>query len=409
LRQSLLAIFAGGLFLAATTSASAQTETILHTFALQNGDGASPNSPLAADSSGSLYGVTYSGGANGVNGKGVAYKLTKSSGGTWHETILHSFSGGTDGGTPGGHLVIDGAAKSIYGTAAIGGTNNNGIVYSLSPGNPWTLTAIYNFRGSEGSNPSTGVTLHGGNLYGTANGGTNGVGSVYRLHPPSVTGGQWHEQTLYEFTFGADGGYPFSTPIFDAAGNLYGSAFNSLSGAGTVYELSPPTGGSGTWTFNTLYTFSGGADGGSPGGLVMDNAGALYGTTQAGGANNWGTVFKLTPPSGGTGAWNESVLYSFTDGADGAIPWGGVIFDSAGNLYGTASGGGLSCGCGTVFEVSPGSGGTWTESGLYAFAGGVSDGYSPLVAPLLLNGIFYGTTQDGGGTGKYGIVYEITP
>lgn len=418
--KHLLLTFFTGLFLAGATSLFSQTETVLHRFSVGKGDGASPSSGVVADSSGALYGVTETGGVscsqNSV-GCGVVYKLTPGTGGDWRETILHSFtSGTTDGGLPEGNLLIDSAAGVIYGTTAVGGANDAGTVYSLSPGNPWTETTIYNFRGPEGSSPNTGVTLRNGILYGAANGGKYGVGTIYRLRPPAA-GGTWQEQTLYEFTFGSDGGYPFATPVFDSEGNLYGTTFNSPDGAGTVYRLSPPSSGTGAWTLTTLYPFTGGADGGNPSAVVFDNSGALYGTTQVGGANNFGVVFKLTPPAGGTGAWTESILYSFTGGTDGAVPWAGVVFDTAGNLYGTTGGGGdLSCavgnggGCGTVFELSPPTepDGNWSESVLYAFEGG-NDGYSPLVAPLLLNGNLYGTTDDGGGKNGDGIAYKVTP
>jgi hypothetical protein len=414
--KKLLAFFlTTGLLLTATTLLSAQSETVLHSFTLQNGDGATPDSGVVADGGGSLYGVTYSGGALGPNSKGIAYKLTPSSGGAWHETVLYSFTGGvSDGGIPGGNLLIDTAARTIYGTAEIGGTHDGGVVFALSPGNPWTESVIYSFVGPEGSSPNTGVVPHNGLLYGTANGGTNGFGTVYRLHPPAAPGGVWHEQTVYAFTYGGDGGYPFAPPIFDAAGNLYGAAYNSATGAGNIYRLSPPT-SSGPWTFTTLYSFTGGPDGGSPTGIVLNSAGALYGTAASGGGDNLGVVFKLTPPSGGTGPWTESVLHSFTGGTDGAIPRGAVIFDNAGNLYGTAGGGGnLGCanggggGCGVLFELTPGSGGVWTESVLYDFEGG-NDGLGPQAAPLLVNSNFYGTTMYGGGTPGYGTVYEVTP
>ncbi len=401
--------------------AAAQTGSTLHIFPASSPDGFSPSSGLVADTHGSLYGVTQTGGIScsvNVVGCGIAYKLSPpaSGSGFWRETILYSFTGGADGALPQGNLLIDNASHVIYGTGPLGGSKSFGVVFAINPGITSTETVIYNFKGPEGGAPTTGVTMHNGNLYGAANGGTFSAGTIYRLRPPSTAGGAWREQTLYQFTFGADGGFPFATPIVDSAGNIYGTAFNSPSGAGTVYELSPPSGGVGPWTFSTLYSFTGGDDGGNPrGGVVMDGSGALYGTTQVGGTDGWGTVFKLTPPVGGSGPWTETVLYSFTGRDDGGTPWAGVTLDGAGNLWGaTAGGGNVTCGsgggCGAVFELSPPSapGGSWTETVDYVFNVALS-GEEPLYAPLLLNGNVYGTTTAGGGKKNGGVAFEVTP
>ena len=180
-----------------------------------------------------------------------------------------------------------------------------------------------------------------------------------------------------------------------------------------VYSLSPPATGCKTalcpWTETILYQFTGGSDGSNPGGnLTFDRAGNLYGTTPYGGAFGQGTVFKLTPSNGG---WTESVLHSFTGGSDGEQPNGGVILDEAGNLYGTTwEGGGSGCwgpGCGTVFQLTP-SGSGWKENILYSFQYGTDGGYP--IGGLIFDpsGNLYGTTTSGG-SGGGGTVFELSP
>ena len=187
-------------------------------------------------------------------------------------------------------------------------------------------------------------------------------------------------KVLYRFTGGTDGRSPDANVVFDSAGNLYSTTYGGgANGSGTVFELTPNSDGS--WTEMVLYSFTGGADGGgayAP--LIFDAGGSLYSTTYYGGANGYGVVFELTPSSGGN--WTETVIYSFQGGTDGARPVSGLIFDAAGNLYGmTDHGGKPGCnwyggsGCGTVFELKPNLDGSWTESVLYAFAGGKDGGY----------------------------------
>ena len=225
---------------------------------------------------------------------------------------------------------------------------------------------------------------------------------------------------LYGFQGGTDGDYPQSGLIEDSSGNLYGTAGNdaATSGAfGVVFEVNPSSN-----TETVLYTFCPNGlpclDGSTPeAALIMDSAGNLYGTTVYGGANNDGAVFELSPqPSGGCPAssnqgngWCETVLYSFTGGADGTAPIAALIMDSAGNLYSTTSSGATSS-CGSVFELSPVSGGAWTEITLYDFTGGSTDGCTPKSAVTLdSNGNLYGATYSGGNTSNYGTVYELIP
>jgi len=222
------------------------------------------------------------------------------------------------------------------------------------------------------------------------------------------------EQVLYSFSGGADGAWPMGTLVFDNEGNLYGVTASGGAGSGVVFKLTEQNG---KWSETVLYSFQGGNDGASPlAGLVFDQAGNLYGTTADGGGKGCfggcGTVFELSPSP--NGSWTETVLYRFTGAADGANPQANLILDDKGTLYGTTlAGGDLSCdtgGCGTVFELTSGAGGQWTETVLHAFAGGSSDGQESDLAGLIFDGSgnLYGTTALGG-TADAGTVFELTP
>jgi uncharacterized repeat protein (TIGR03803 family) len=278
---------------------------------------------------------------------------------------------------------------------------------------------LHNFGPSpDGAYPIANVIFDSaGNLYGTTfYGGTSecsydeGCGTVFRLTPHK--NGQWKEKVLYSFTGGGDGCSPNSL-IFDADGNLYGTAsgdggIDGPCGGGTVFELSPGT--NDNWTFKVLYGFTDGGDGGYPFGLTFDSSGNLYGTTFEGGASDAGTVFELVPGTNGT--WKEKVLHSFIyNGTDGYYPNAGVVLDANGNLYGmTCCGGNRSVcddGCGTIFEIVRGNNGKWKEKVLRRFNG--KDGWSPSDSLILdTAGNLYGTTERGG-SNKYGNVFELTP
>jgi uncharacterized repeat protein (TIGR03803 family) len=217
---------------------------------------------------------------------------------------------------------------------------------------------------------------------------------------------------LHRFNGGrADGASPYAGLVFDAAGNLYGTTISGGSAkfhAGTVIKLTPNSDGS--WTERVLYSFTRGADGAYPhASLIFDAAGNIYGTTAAGGTRHSGVVFKLT--SHPDGNWTESTLHTFTRGADGNQPLAGLIFDAVGNLYGTTvSGGDLTCnapyGCGVVFKLSLNSDGSWTESVLHTFTG--TDGQGPTGLIFDQAGNLYGTTVYGGASG-YGAVFKLAP
>jgi uncharacterized repeat protein (TIGR03803 family) len=390
-------------------AALAGTAKVVYSFAGEE-DGEYPSTDLVVDGAGNLYGTTVQG---GDFGGGTVFQLSRS-GNTWVHTVLYSFTGGADGGQPYGGVTLD-AQGNLYGAAVIGGTggvcveDGCGVAYKLTNnGGTWTQTVIHDFTGGDdGYGPGAGVTLNkNGNLYGmTPTGGAYGLGTIYELRVDGQ--GNWKERVIHAFTGGADGGAASAGRLLpDANGNLYGVAtVGGAHGAGTAFKLTHGPGA--TWTFRTLYAFNGSPDAGFPyGALVPDNAGNLYGTTYYDGANDLGTVYRL---SFRNGAWHERVLYSFQGGTDGASPISNVVFDQAGDLYGTTSEGGApGCGCGTIFKLSRGPDGIWGESVAYAFTG-TPDGafpYNGMVARP--DGAFYGTTVHGGDDDE-GSVYGFKP
>jgi hypothetical protein len=420
---SLLGVAAQGV----TTGAAAQTLTTLYSFT-GGGDGSGPFGGVVFDAAGNLYGTASDNWAPVVS-YGTVFKLTPPSttGGAWTQTVLHGFAGFSDGALPLAGLVFD-ATGNLYGTTAGGGQldyypyRTYGTVFRLSlpstAGGPWTESVLHKFTGIDGANPYAGLILDAaGNLYGTTfHGGDSGeYGTAFKLTPPATIGGSWTETVLHSFftwdstPARSDGVHPTAGLILDESGNLYGTTPDHGTGYaigdanGMVFKLTPTSTTGGAWTETALHTFnwfeSGGAN--PQAGLIADAAGNLYGTTYYTGYGNGakgccGTVFALTP----TGIY--ATLYSFAGGSDGANPQAGLIFDAAGNLYGTTgAGGGIGCGgngCGTIFKLAPPSaaGGSWTEAVLYRFSGG-SDGAHPF-AGLTADaaGNLYGTTSHGG-------------
>jgi len=413
----------------------AGNETVLHNFG-KTGDGYGPFVPdLVRDSAGNFYGTTYEGGAFS---QGVVYKVDRKG----HETVLYSFTGGADGGAPYAGVVLD-TAGNLYGTTMSGGLSTGacdkyptgcGVVFKLDPGGKESV--LYSFTGGpDGSTPDSAILVVGGKLYGAANsGGTANLGVVYELDAAGrqtvvysfagnadgsdpfaglcldPSGGLYgttgyggpnnavviyeidahgHETTIYAFPGGTAGSRPNATVILDPSGNLYGTTYyGGAANAGVVYKVDA----AGNET--VLYTFTGGADGGTPfGGVTADGQGNLYGTT-VGGGTGWGVVFKLD-------ASGESAIYSFSGGADGGFPWAGVIRDAEGNLYGTTNLGGAS-NRGVVFKVSP----AGQEAVLYSFTGG-GDGGSPQSGLVMdSSGNLYGTTYNGG-PADVGVVFKL--
>ena len=329
-------------------------ESILYNFS--GPDGSSPDGSLVFDTAGNLYGTTAGG---GTHGGGVVFELSPTSSGPWTETILHNFGNGTDstdGYDPQAEMVFD-SAGNLFGTTQFGGTGsgfeNGGTVFRLSPSaDGWNYSQLYSFPGSysgpDGNLPAGGLAIdQSGNLFGVAQaGGANGSGAVYELSP--VGDGTYTEKIIFSFN-GNNGRLPNSTPVFDSAGNLYGTT--ETGGApcscGTVYRLTHHA--NDTWSETVLFAFDGNDGWEIVGPPVFDSAGNLYAASTAGGINAKGLVFELIPST--AGHWTERILHDFRGTSDGAAPYAGVIIDSAGHLFGTTSGGLVNNG--TVFEIIP--------------------------------------------------------
>jgi len=317
------------------------TETVLHSLGDGTTDGRTPYAGLIRDKAGNLYGTTYEGGGIGcVDGCGTVFKVDTQ--GT--ETVLHSFAGGTtDGCFPYAGLLLD-KAGNLYGTTQSCGASNNGIVFKVSKGGK--VTVLHNFAGgaNDGANPLYGSLLRDtkGALYGVAQyGGTSNDGVVYKL---SKTGAL---RVLHSFAGGTtDGCNPYGTPAMDTLGNLYGTSVAcGPSNMGVVWKVTK------SGAEKVLHNFAGGTkDGAQPiAGLILDAKGNLYGDTQYGGGtgcfgSGCGTVYKVS-------ATGKLVLLHIFEGSEGALPFGVVLRDTKGNLYGTAFLGGIPD-WGTVWELS---------------------------------------------------------
>ncbi len=382
-------------------------------------DGSEPYAGLIFDARGNLYGTTYTGGEFNA---GTVFKLTADTKGRWTESVLYSFRGGSDGQNPLSSLIF-GADGNLYGTTTVGGgmgcmfnkTVGCGIVFRLTPNHDgtWKEVVLYRFiDGKDGTIPISSLIFDSAaNLYGTTRSGGDlsceapfGCGVVFEL---ASTNGEWKETVLHTFAIDIDGENPGAGLIFDSAGNLYGiTEFGAgIFGNGVVFQLTPSS--DGQWKETILHQFYGSHDGSLPESvLTFDQSGNLYGTTVVGGALNQGTVFRLTPNSGGS--WKESVIHTF-NGPNGANPLAGVISDRAGNLYGTtaASGGIPGCGCGLVFRLEEQSDGKWRETVVHSFTDG--PGAFPAAGVIFdAAGNIYGTTS-GDFTGTFGSVFEMKP
>jgi len=316
------------------------------------------------------------------------------------ETILHNFNAG-DGSLPYGGLVAD-SAGNLYGTTTMGGAYYEGTVFELQPKptGGWAEKVLYSFNsnGIDGTQPYSSLVFDkAGNLYGTTNsGGAYGVGTVFKLTPRS--GRSWKETILYNFSNTRDGQAPVAGVVFDSAGNLYGTTVGGgLYSNGTVFELTPTA--TGQWTETILHDFNY-QDGKSPfAGVILDASGNLYGTTAYGGAYHSGTVFEVSPQ--GDGQWNEFVLFSLSDRIVGSNSFASLILDTAGNLYETTFGD-LNF-FGAVFELSPQAGGQWTAT--YLADGG--DPYGGLVMDAAGN--LYGMGNGGFDGFPQGSGFKLSP
>ena len=386
-------------------AASAQTERVLLSFSGGSTGTLPYQNGLISDTTGNLYGATYRG--------NNTFELLKPSGTNknWTQSAIAALTGTF----PTGKLVFD-KSGNLYGATLLGGANSGGTAFKLAlSGGVWTQTDIFDFDsgafGATGSEPHGDLAIDGkGNLYGaTFEGGANGAGVAFELSPPAGGVGAWTETILFNFSM-TTGGNPYGSGVALSKGNLYGTTFyGGMNGGGVAYELSPPSGGVGFWNETVLHNFGAAFsnDGSYPqGGMILDAAGNLYGTTSSGGTHGRGTVFQLSQVGG---TWTENVLYNFTGGTDGLYPVSGLLFDKSGNLYGTTYYGGVAgVNAGTVFKLAPGA--TWTFTTLYQFAGTPDGANASSALSIDPSGNLYGTTTHGGaGTCNCGTVFKLVP
>jgi len=398
-----VAIFA--VVLALALGAWASTEKVLWNFK-GGSDGSGPwSNYFISDAKGNLYAATAAGGTYSA---GVVFMLSPAG----KETVLYEFKGQAngDGAYPHGRLAFD-AKGNIYGTTQNGGTNGTGTVYELSPksGGGWKEKVIYTFSaaGADGADPSAGMTIAAdGTMYSTTpDGGAFGAGTVFSL---KKTSNGWKQTVIHSLTGSSDGGYPYEGLMMDTAGNLYGAApTGGASGQGVIYRLSHTKQG---WADTVIHNFTDQKGDGS--GLywidlISDSVGNIYGATSFGGTNSTGMVWELVY-SKSKKTFSEKILYEFgaSGSGDGNNPYGGLVMDSKGNLYGTALNGGSS-NLGAFYKLTK-LGKTWKETIVHSFTG-ANDGAQPTGNPYIdAKGRLYGMTETGG-TSNLGIVYRITP
>jgi uncharacterized repeat protein (TIGR03803 family) len=356
---------------------------ILYSFGSSSTDATGPDGMLTQGTDGNFYGATSRGGASG---KGVVFKITP----TGEETLLHSFTGSpSDGASPETTRLIQGTDGNFYGVTPAGGANDRGTIFMLTP--EGIETVLYSFAGGtgDGALPFCGLVQGSdGNFYGTTlQGGLNDTGTVFKFTLAGV------ETILFSFApFGSVAATSLYAALLQGSdGNLYGMSMNGgLTNNGTVFRVT--TDGA----LTVLHSFGGSDDGFSPNlRLIFGNDGNLYGTTGDGGANaapvGLGTVFKLTPDG------VETVLHSFAEKPlDGNHPEGGLVQGSDGNFYGTTAFGGAND-LGTVFKLTP----AGIETVLYSFTGGPSDGSRPIDNMVEgSDGYLYGMTSEGGASNQ---------
>jgi hypothetical protein len=435
----LLSFVALGTLLFTGQAASAQSETTLYDFTGGTNGGA-PEAGLIVDAQGHLYGTASGGGLPGgclfSLGCGTVFELSGSTAGGWTLTTIYTFQGGADGGDPDSTLLMDGSGNLFGETLGGGGSTSTclnvgcGTIFELSPdgSGEWTKKTLHEFLGGQdGSGPDGGLVLDAaGNLYGTTiqGGGTcavtsAGCGIAFELIPQA--GGRWKEAILHRFGISSTDGFaPSGGMVFDARGNLFGTAGSGGStstecgvfGCGTVFEL---TQNAGKWTEKTLHAFDS-TDGMNPeSGVTISSAGNIYGTTFQGGTGLGGLVFELTPQGSG---WRFNVLHQFNSFAAGVRPEAGVVLDAVGNLYGATEFGGNDLeqcrlgsenGCGAIYELSATAFGTWKYTVLYLFSGNGDGNFAGATPVLDGEGNLYGTTIYDGLVVGSGSVFEVTP
>ncbi len=386
----------------------AQSYSVIHTFTGTGGDGANPSAGVTLRA-GSLWGAT----ARGGDGYGTVYQMTKVGSDWTYKPIFYFPPDGSGGSSPSARVVF-GPDGHLYGTTPTGGVTQNGVAFRLTvPVSicrtafcPWKETVLHNFTQapSDGAGPSAGDLTwdQQGNIYGTTEwGGTYSAGTVYQITP---SGNSWTEAPIYSFS-GPDGEDPRGGVIFDSSGNLFGTTnTDTVENSGVIFELTNVPGSG--WQETLLHRLNGGETEGEwpEGGVVMDSAGNLFGTTPEGGnLNGGGTVFELSASGNG---WTLTTLYDFTSvGGLTCGPAAPLTMDSAGNLYGTSSGG-PRCGYpyGNIFKLTKTAFG-WAYISLHEFAGGSDGGFPASVVTIDSDGTLYGVA--GGGSNNAGVVWTI--
>jgi len=455
-----MAVLIGALF-AIRTSCGAATPVLTTLYSFPGEDGAFPEAGVVINN-GNLFGTTYAGGTGWGSVFELAPPVAPSTAWTIHP--LYAFTGLADGANPRAGLVFS-SRGVIYGTTEQGGAFGYGTVFSLTPvgGGKWTEAVIYSFtgQGGDGANPETGLILTPkGLLYGTTAAGGTGYGTVFSMTP--AVGGTWTEKVMYSFAGAPTGCGTTGNPACDGAtplggltlvpttGTVYGTTYSGgIAGYGTVFRLVQS--GS-VWNETVLYSFNGAfsgvgetppvpcgtsgqpvCDGGAPDGNVVINSatGALLGTTTLGGnpagcpeggyEQGCGAIFQLTPPVAPSTTWTESLIYAFTGAPqDGIIPASNIVLPSStGPIYGTTFAGGAAginvcfpqsyTGCGIIYTLKPpvAPSTTWTKADLAVFNGDNGGGPNGVVLSSG-GGVLYGTTYDGGLSGGYGTVFQLT-
>ncbi|MGA2372868.1 MAG: choice-of-anchor tandem repeat GloVer-containing protein [Candidatus Korobacteraceae bacterium] len=366
----------------------AQSFNVIHNFT-GGTDGGNPLNGLMMGASGSMYGTTSAGGAYN---NGTVFRITPPE----NFQTIYAFQGGADGSAPQSFLIEDSEGR-LYGTTSAGGAFGGGTVFRITNN---TKTILHSFgSGSDGSAPLGGLVFdHAGNLYGTTSaGGANGNGTVFMLSQRSIL---WAETVLYSFGTGTDGAVPYAGVTLDSAGDVLGTtSAGGTSGYGTIFELSKGH----SWAETIVYNFQNQDDGSVVyAGLIADGLSNFYGAATQGGSQGGGSIFELTPAGSG---WNFTPIQSL-EGTGISGTFRNLLLSSSGTLYGTTHCDG-SNNAGTVYELVPGSGGTWTYSLLYNFTGGTDGLYSFSNLVMYANRL-YGTTNQGGAYG-YGDVFAVFP
>jgi uncharacterized repeat protein (TIGR03803 family) len=380
-----------------SATGSSPHTAVLYSFRGGN-DGANPYATMNVGPDGGFFGTTVNG---GPDGDGTVFGL-KLRGRGYVESVQYAFHG-SDGAHPYGSIIQYGKRAGI-GTCADGGAYGFGDVFEITPSasGGHAERVLYSFQGGsiDGANPFAGVIVDtSGDLFGTTlNGGANGAGTAFELKPARRG---FSEKVLYNFN-GRNGEFPYAPLIEDASGSLYGTTHaGGAAGLGTVFKLTP---NGADYSQSVLYSFAGGQDGANPyAGLEFGPTGPLYGTTQYGGPSNDGTVFELKPSGSG---YAEDLNFAF-DRSNGYVPNAAIVRSSARSGAGTTAQGGQ-YGAGVVFELTPNGSGGHSETVLHAFTGG-SDGAFPYGGLVVdATGSLYGATYQGGAYG-FGTIYQVMP